>query len=76
MELNQFVEKFEEQFEETDTNIFNPSTLFKNLDEWSSLMELYITIMIEEIYKVEVNNQEFRQCSTIEDVYNLIQSRL
>lgn len=38
MDLNDFILKFSEQFDETDVNDFTGDTCFKSLDEWSSLM--------------------------------------
>ena len=48
MELNDFIEKFAEQFEETEKTVFNPHTRFKELDEWTSLTALSIIAMIDE----------------------------
>ena len=38
MELNEFIEKFAEQFDETEESVFTPNVIFKELDEWSSLI--------------------------------------
>ena len=35
MELQEFIEKFAEQFDDTDVSELNPETEFKELDEWS-----------------------------------------
>ncbi|MDC1859345.1 acyl carrier protein, partial [Bacteroides uniformis] len=52
MELNDFIEKFAEQFEETEKTVFNPHTRFKELDEWTSLTALSIIAMIDEEYNI------------------------
>ena len=42
MEIKEFIENFAAQFDETDASEFTPSTEFKSLDEWSSLIALSI----------------------------------
>ena len=41
MNLNNFIENFADQFEETDASAFTPDTKFKELEEWSSLIDLF-----------------------------------
>jgi acyl carrier protein len=50
MEQKKFIENFASQFEETDACEFTAETMFKNLDEWSSLMALSTIAMIDEEY--------------------------
>ena len=45
MELTEFIEKFAEQFDETDAAEFRADTEFKALEEWSSLSALSIIAM-------------------------------
>ncbi len=52
MDIQYFVEKFAEQFDETDIGCFSPKTVFKELDEWSSLIALTLIAMIDEEYDV------------------------
>lgn len=72
MELQQFVKKFAEQFDETDISEFEPETVFKNLDEWSSLTALSIIAMIDDDYKAKVTGEDIKNASTIEDLFKLI----
>ena len=43
--LNEFVELFAEQFDETDASEIQASTVFHDLDEWSSLIGLSVIAM-------------------------------
>ena len=72
MELNDFIEKFAEQFEDTDASEFKADTEFKALDEWSSLMALCIIAMIDEEYNVSVKGDDIRNSETIEDLFNIV----
>ena len=48
MELQDFIEKFAEQFDETEVCELTAETKFKELDEWSSLIALSIIAMVDE----------------------------
>ena len=76
MELQEFVEKFAEQFDETDASEFKPETEFKKLDEWSSLIALSIIAMADEEYDVALKGDDIRNAVTIEDLYNTVKSKL
>lgn len=75
MEINEFVEKFASQFDETDASEFTAETVFKDLVEWSSLMALSIIAMADEEYSVKLKGEDIRNASTIEDLYNIVMSR-
>lgn len=75
MELNQFIENFASQFEESDACEFTAETVFKSLGEWSSLMALSIIAMIDEEYDVRIKGGDIRSASTIEDLYVIVKSR-
>lgn len=76
MELNDFIKHFAEQFDETDENVFTPDTNFRELDEWSSLISLSIIAMVDEEYNVEINGEDFRQATTISDLYEVVKSKI
>jgi acyl carrier protein len=75
MELQEFITNFANQFEETDSAVFTKDTVFKNLDEWSSLMALSIIAMVDEEYGVALKGDDIRSANTIEDLYNIIKSK-
>jgi acyl carrier protein len=75
MELKEFIEKFAEQFDDTPIENFTPTTIFKNLEEWSSLTALSIIAMIDEELEKRISGAEIRNNNTIEDLYNLIKNK-
>ena len=75
MEINEFVQNFANQFDETDAAIFTPELAFHELEEWSSLTGLAILNMIAKKYGVKVAPAELKACITIADVYNLVQNK-
>ena len=75
MELKDFIEKFAEQFDETDASQFKSDTEFKALDEWSSLMALSIIAMVDDEFDVTLKGDDIRNAETIEDLFNTVKSK-
>ena len=75
MELNDFIGRIAEQFEETDANLITASTKFQELDEYSSLIALSIIAMIDEEYDVTIKGNDLRSAATIEDLFNTVKSK-
>ncbi len=76
MELKEFIEKFAEQFEDTDASEIKAETVFKELDEWSSLIALSVIAMVDEEYDVTLKGDDIRNSNTIEDLFNIVKSRV
>lgn len=76
MEIKEFIEKFAEQFEETEESVFNAETKFRELDEWSSLIALSIIAMVDEEYDVQLKGEDMRAAHTIQELYNLVKSKM
>lgn len=75
MELQEFITNFANQFEETDSSVFTKDTVFKNLDEWSSLLALSIIAMVDEEYGVALKGDDIRSADTIEDLFGIVKSK-
>lgn len=76
METTDFIQNFADQFEDTDASVFTLETVFHELDEWSSLVGLSIIAMIDDEYGVTIKGDELRAAKTVEDVFNLVKSKL
>ena len=76
MELKDFIENFAAQFDDTDASEIKAETVFKELDEWSSLIALSVIAMADEEYEVTLKGEDIRTSHTVEDLFNLIKSRI
>ena len=74
--LNEFVELFAEQFDETDASEIQASTVFHDLDEYSSLIALSIIAMVDEEFDVTIKGDDMRASVTVEDLYNKVVDKL
>lgn len=76
MELKEFIKTFASLFEETDVEEIKAETKFRELDEWSSLLALSVIAMADEEYEVQLRGDDMRSAKTVEDLYNIIKSRV
>ena len=72
--MEKFLEFFAEQFDELHTTL-TPDTRFRELEEWSSLVALLIITMVDEEYGIVLPPEEMRKTQTIQELYNLVQSK-
>ena len=75
MELKDFIENFANQFDETDPSEIKAETVFKDLDEWSSLIALSVIAMVDEEYDVTIKGEDIRNSNTVEDLFNAIKTK-
>ncbi len=75
MTLDEFVTAFAEEFDETPAENFEPATAYRELDEWGSLTALSIIALAMEGFGKKITGADLRACNTIEELYNLIQTK-
>lgn len=73
--MEDFIKNFANQWDETEPEVFTPDCEFHELEEWSSLTGLAILNMVAKKYGVRITPMELKNCVTIADLYNLIQSK-
>lgn len=75
LELNDFVTRFADQFDDTDSSEIKADTKFHELDEWSSLVAMGVIALAKVAYGKTLTGKDLKNCTTVEDVYNLIASK-
>ena len=76
MDIQEFINHFEDVFEETDISTLKPETNFRDLDEWSSMIALVTMAMVNDEYDVALTADEMRNNSTFIDLFNVVKSHL
>jgi len=76
MELKKFIENFAAQFDDTDASEIKAETVFKELDEWSSLIALGVIGMVDEEYGTTLNGEDIRKSNTVEDLFNIVKANV
>lgn len=75
MELNDFILKMVDQFDETDSSELTPNCVFQELEEWSSLTALGIMAFVKTEYNKTITGREVRSCITIQDLFELVKNK-
>ena len=76
MDEKEFVQNFANQFDDTDASEFSMSTRFRDIAEWSSLIALGVIAMADEEYDVTLKGDDIIKSNTVEDIYNIVKSRM
>ena len=66
MKLEEFVQLFAEQFDDTSADTFTTTTEYKTLEEWGSLVALSVISMIDDEFGKRITGADLRNCVTIE----------
>lgn len=74
--LDEFVELFAEQFDDTDASEIMATTVFHDLDEWSSLIGLSVIAMVDEEFDVALKGDDVKNSVTVEDLFNKVIAKL
>ena len=75
MVAKEFIDEFADALEMEDVETLSTETVFRELEEWSSLAYLSIIAMIDENYDTQIENAEFKQLKTIGDIINYIENK-
>ena len=75
MDRQDFLAKFAEQIDDTDSSEIQFSTEFHKLEEWSSVIGMCVLAMAKTEYNKMITGAELKECDTVEDLYELINSK-
>lgn len=71
MEISEFIEKLAEAIEIEDVAALTPETVFKDLEEWSSLSVMLIIAFFDEEFEKQIEEKDIHSAETINDLYQL-----
>lgn len=75
MKKQEFIKNFASQFDDTELSEFSFETNFRELEEWSSLNALAVLNMIGKKYGVLLKSEEMKQANTVQELYDLVNSK-
>ena len=75
--LNEFISKLKTEFEEDyDVSNINEKTKITEIDWWSSMHALIIIALIDSEYDVIIEPEELKNAQTVEDLYQIILTKV
>ena len=75
MNIQEFIDNFAAQFDETDPDEIKADTKFKDLDEWSSLTALSIIAMVDDEYDVIIKGNDILKSDTIQVLFAIVEKK-
>lgn len=69
MNIQDFIDKLVETLEIEDASAVTGETVFRDLDEWSSLSVMLLIAMFDEEFEKEITDKGIKACKTVEDLY-------
>lgn len=74
MTLEEFVEKVQDELQETPAEQITADTNYKELDEWGSLASLAIISMIDEEYDKLITGADVRARNSVKELWEWVES--
>jgi len=76
MDITSFIQKIESEIDGLKPGTLMPETNYKNAPQWSSMHALILIAHIDIEYGVALNGEDLRNCTTMLDIFNVVQSKL
>lgn len=74
MTIEEFVEKVQDELQDTPAEKITPDTNYKELDEWGSLTSLSLISMIEEEYDKLITGADVRARNSVRELWEYVES--
>jgi acyl carrier protein len=71
-DIETFVMKFSEQFEDEAAGSIHADTEFRGLEQWSSMQALVVTASFDWEYGVTLSAEELQAARTVRDLYERV----
>jgi len=75
MEIKEFLNKFKEQFIDSEEISLTLDDDFRKIDSYDSLTGMAIIVMIKDEFGVDLTDEEFKSLPTVKAVYDYVVSK-
>ena len=75
MDINEFIDNLAAQFDDTSADQIKPETVFRDIEEWSSLVALSIIAMADEEYGVTLKGDDIKGATTVQDLFDVVKAK-
>ena len=73
MDINDFIHKIEDTFDDIKAGTLNPESNIREHEGWDSVNALIFIALVDVEYNVEINADDLVKSKTIRDLFQLIQ---
>lgn len=76
MNIDDFITRIEEEFDDLTPGTLKPESIFREVFEWNSINALILIAMVKTEYDVAVNAEDIASSKTVADIYRIIEERV
>ncbi len=76
IDVHEFISLLEKEFDDLSPGTLTPNTNYRDIPNWSSMHALIIIAFADAHFNVELTATELKNTQTIQDLYNVIQSKM
>lgn len=74
--IAEFIQKLEEEFDDLEPGKLKPESNFREAFEWNSINALILIALIKTEYNVSINAEDIQKSKTVNDIFEIIKSRM
>lgn len=74
--IESFIGLIEKEFQDIEPNTLLPESNYRDIKDFSSMHALVLIALVDTHFDVILTGQDLKSTSTIQDLYNLVQSKL
>lgn len=75
MNIEDFIKKLEEEFEDLEPGRLKPESDFREMFEWNSINALILIALVNTEYDVTINAEDLRSSKTVNDIFDIVVRR-
>ncbi len=76
MNIEEFIQKLEVELEDIESGTLKSETKFRTIPGWSSMHALIIIAFADTEYNITVTGEDLRSCITVNDLFEIVISRI
>ena len=76
MNIEDFIIRIEEEFDDITPGTLKPESIFREVFEWNSINALILITMVKTEYDVAINAEDIASSKTVEDIYSIVKTRV
>jgi len=75
MDIGDFIQKIEAEFEDIPKGTIKPSTILSHIEGWGSMHALIVVALADTEYDVSIKGEELKNSLSVQELFDLIQRK-
>jgi len=75
MKLDIFIENFKSQFDEPENLNLSQETIFRELEEWDSIVAISVIAMVDSEYGIKLTGEDIKNSRTVNDLFLILKAK-